>query len=389
MQVTLAADTITQADLVALSEWVKTGSRLTKGPETLAFEQEFAHRFGARHAVFVNSGSSANLLMVGALKESGRLRNQIAIVPAISWATTVSPFLQLGFETILCDADPETLGVDINHLEQLISLHDPAVIMLVHVLGHANRMEEIRALCEAHDVMILEDACEALGSIGPGGQALGSIGIAGSFSLYYGHHLSTIEGGVIVTDDDDLHTLLVAMRSHGWARDLEPHVRRRLSERHGVDEFRELYTFYFPGYNLRATDLQAFLGRRQLLVLDEVVAARKRVDERYRENLRGFYAQSSETSVLSPFAFGTVVQSPAVVAAELSKHGIESRPLICGNIGRHPFWLERFGPAVLPVADQIHYHGMYLPIHAGIRGSDVDFVSSVFLEVAEPYELRR
>lgn len=389
MRVTLAADTITRDDLVALSEWVLTGSRLTKGPETAAFEQEFADRIGSRHAVFVNSGSSANLLMVSALKESGRLRNLTAIVPAISWATTVSPFLQLGYETILCDADPETLGVDVEHLEELIARHNPSVLALVHVLGHANRMDQIRALCDAHDVFVLEDACEALGSVGPRDKALGTFGIAGSFSLYYGHHLSTIEGGVIVTDDDGLFELLVALRSHGWARDLETQARKRLSERYSIDEFRELYTFYFPGYNLRATDLQAFIGRRQLRGLDEVVAARKRIDDQYRTKLGGFYAQTSETSQLSPFAFGTVVQSPATVAAELTKHGIESRPLICGNIARHPFWLDRFGPIELPIADQVHFHGMYLPIHAGMTESDVDLVTSIFLTIAEPYELKQ
>lgn len=389
MRVTLAADTITQDDLLALSEWVLTGSQLTKGPETLAFEQEFADRIGSRHAVFVNSGSSANLLMVDALKESGRLRNRIAIVPAISWATTVAPFLQLGFETILCDADPDTLGLDINHLEQLIARHNPSVLALVHVLGHANKMDDIRALCKSHDVHILEDACEALGSVGPQGRHLGTIGTAGSFSLYYGHHLSTIEGGVIVTDDDELHVLLVAMRSHGWARDLEPDVRRHLAQRHSVDEFRNLYTFYYPGYNLRATDLQAFIGRRQIKRLDEVVAVRKRIDDRYRANLDGYFAQTSDTPVLSPFAYGTLVKEPAAVAAELARHGIDSRPLICGNIGRHPFWLNRFGPTQLAIADQIHTHGMYLPVHASMTENDVDFIADVFRTTAEPFDLER
>lgn len=389
MRVSLAADTITQDDLVALSDWVLTGSRLTKGPETLAFEREFADSVGSRHAVFVNSGSSANLLMLDALKESGRLRNRTAIVPAISWATTVSPFLQLGFETFVCDADPETLGVDVEHLEQLITLHQPSVLIVVHVLGHANRMDEIRTLCGEHGVVLLEDACEALGSVGPQGKALGTIGAAGSFSLYYGHHLSTIEGGVVVTDDDDLHHLLVAMRSHGWARDLDLDVRKRFADRHGVDEFRDLYTFYYPGYNLRATDLQAFIGRRQVRRLPEVVVARQLIDARYRANLEGYYAQTSDMQVLSPFAFGTVVTDPAAVAAELERNGIESRPLICGNIARHPFWLDRFGPTKLPIADQIHSKGIYLPIHANMISADADRVASVFRSIAEPYELQR
>lgn len=387
MRIPLAADTIDRADLEALSAWVVAGNRLTKGPETLAFEREFAERLGARHAVYVNSGSSANLLMVAALKESGRLRNAIAIVPAISWVTTVTPFLQLGFDVHLCDADPDNLGLDLGHLRRLIEAQQPSVLALVHVLGHSNCMQEIRELCARHDVFLVEDACEALGSVGADGRSLGTYGLTGSFSLYFGHHLSTIEGGVVVTDDDEMHQLLVALRSHGWARDLAPDVRAGLARKHGVEPFRDLYTFYYAGYNLRATDLQAFIGRRQLARLTDVASARARIDAEYRAALPEFYAQTSSTSVLSAFAFGTLVTEPATVAARLADEGVESRPLICGNIGRHPFWIARSGPTPLAVADQVHEHGMYLPIHASMTGSDVALVAEVFRSVAEPYAL--
>lgn len=387
MRVELASDTIDRSDLEALAQWVLSDRRLTKGPETSAFESEFATRLGSRHAVYVNSGSSANLLMVAALKESGRLRNTIAVVPAISWATTVTPFLQLGFEVHLCDADRDNLGLDIDHLRRLVIEHRPSVLALVHVLGHANHLDKVVELCRRHDVLLVEDACEALGSVGPDGRSLGTCGLTGSFSMYYGHHLSTIEGGVVVTDDDDIHELLVALRSHGWARDLGPDRRAELAHENGIDAFRELYTFYYAGYNLRSTDLQAFIGRRQLPRLTDVAVARSEIDAAYRVGLPEFFAQVSSTSLLSAFAFGTLVTRPSDVAARLADGGVESRPLICGNIGRHPFWTRRFGTAALPIADQVHDHGIYLPIHPGMTQQHVDHVTEVFRSIAEPYRL--
>lgn len=388
MQVPLARDTIDSGDLEALAEWVLAGNRLTKGPETLAFESEFSGLIGARHAVYVNSGSSANLLMVAALKESGRLENLIAIAPAISWVTTVTPFLQLGFEVHLCDADPQDLGLDLEHLRGLLEQHRPSVVALVHVLGHPNRTSEIVEMCREFGAILIEDACEALGTSSVDGRHVGTVGSLGSFSMYFGHHLSTIEGGLVVTDDDELHRLLVALRSHGWARDLPSNVRSDLAAEHGIDAFRDLYTFYFAGYNLRATDLQAFIGRRQLARMSDVVAARGRIALQYEAGLPEFFRQTSSAATLSPFAYGTLVTDPSGVARQLAEKGVESRPLICGNVGLHPFWTQRFGPASLRVADQVHHQGMYLPIHATMTITEVEYVIDAFRAAAEPYTLR-
>lgn len=388
LKVPLARDTIDSTDLEALAAWIRQGNKLTKGPETLAFESEFAAQAGSRHAVYVNSGSSANLLMVAALKESGRLRNLVAIAPAISWVTTVTPFMQLGFEIQLCDADPKDLGLDIDHLRELLERHRPSVVAIVHVLGHPNRTSEIIELCREFNAVLIEDSCEALGTISAEGRHVGTIGVMGSYSMYFGHHLSTIEGGLIVTDDDELHQMLVALRSHGWARDLAPEAQIELASRHSVDAFRDLYTFYYAGYNVRATDLQAFLGRRQLRRLSEVVTARSRVAAQYEVGLPEFFRQASSANLLSPFAYGTLVTNPSQVAEHLAESGVESRPLICGNIGLHPFWTQRFGPRNLRVANQIHHQGMYLPIHATMTAPEVEHVIEVFRAVAEPYTLR-
>lgn len=379
----LAEDTITQDELVSLSEWMLAGNRLTKASETLAFEEEFATWIGSLHAVYVNSGSSANLLMVAALKEAGRLRNTKAVAAAVSWITTVSPLLQLGFDVRLCDCDPVNLGLDLDHLEQLFREDPPGLLILVHVLGHANQMDEIRSLCDRHGTVLVEDSCEALGS-SYRGRKLGTLGAAGSFSFYFGHHISTIEGGMVVTDDHDLHQIMLSLRSHGWSRDLSPEWRNRLAAEHGIDEFRNLYTFYFAGYNLRSTDLQAVLGRSQLTKLDTIVALRSRNFEGYRTRLPGYFCQNSPTDVLSSFAYGTFVENRMDTYRALADAGIECRPLICGNIGRHPFWLTNRPRQDLPNADRVHDHGIYLPNHQNLTDADIARVAEAFAAVARP-----
>ncbi|MDE0471027.1 MAG: DegT/DnrJ/EryC1/StrS family aminotransferase, partial [Ekhidna sp.] len=239
----LSDNTITKNELELLSEWMLEGNRLTKSVETSRFEKQFSDWIGSKYSLFVNSGSSANLLMIYAFRELGRLRNNRAIAPAVSWVTTVSPLLQFSFDTILCDCDSENLGLDLNHLEALIKKHDPALLILVHVLGHSNSMDEIKELCDRHEIILLEDTCEALGS-SYNQINLGTIGNAGSFSFYYGHHISTIEGGMVVTDDYELYQTMLSLRSHGWSRDLDPAIRKQLTDINQIDEFQNLYTFY-------------------------------------------------------------------------------------------------------------------------------------------------
>lgn len=387
-RVALAYNTITEDDLRATAEWLVAGHQLTKGPETLEFEAEFATAIGTREARMVNSGSSANLLAIAALKESSRLRSLVAVAPAVAWVTTISPLLELGFEVYLCDADRSNLGVDVGHLRQLFEKNRPSLLIIVHVLGHPNAMREILDLCKEFDVILIEDSCEALGSIGASGKNLGTEGSIGTHSLYYGHHLSTIEGGMVTTDDTELAELMTQLRSHGWTRDLSPARQAELADASGIDGFRSLYTFHLAGYDLRSTDLQAFIGRRQLVRLPEIAQARQRLFEMYRSLLPGYFVQDGAGEKLSAFAYGTLVRNPSETAARLAEHGIESRPLICGNMARHPFW-QRYGRPIqeLPVADLVHDFGMYLPIHIDLTDADVEHVADVFRSIAIPHQI--
>jgi CDP-6-deoxy-D-xylo-4-hexulose-3-dehydrase len=381
--VKLADNTISAEEIASLADWLKEGHQLTKGPLTRKFESELADYIGSKYSIMVNSGSSANLLMAYSLLESGYLRNKKVIVPAVSWITTLSPFVQIGFDCYLCDSDSRDLGIDLNHLEQLLKKEQPALLILVHILGHSNQMDAIRNLCTQHGCLVIEDACEALGSEYKGVKA-GNLSMAGSFSFYYGHHISTIEGGAIVTSDDKLYSVMLSIRSHGWSRDVPEVDRQAWKQEFQIDDFREFYSFYYAGYNLRSTDLNAFLGRQQLKRLPEIAKIRARNFELYREALPEFWCQTSEEGFVSSFAYGTFAKNRLEVSKHLLGLGIECRPLVCGSMGRQPFWIKKYGVTHLPVADKVHDYGLYLPNHANISADDIKYVAQHFREVAQP-----
>ncbi len=383
-KVSLAEETISQEELFALSDWVKQGSRLTKGPLCLEFERQFAEWQGSRYAVFVNSGSSANLLLAYTLKEGGFLKNNKVVAPAVSWCTTVTPFIQFGFDVRLCDCDKHNLGLDIKHFEELCEKEKPAIAILVHVLGHANSMKEIQAICDKHEVLLLEDTCEALATT-YAGKKCGSLGLAGTFSFYYGHHISTIEGGMIVTDDQNLYNLMISIRSHGWARDVEKPYHDAWTAEYDIDEISDLYTFYYPGLNLRSTDLNAFLGVSQLKHIDGYALARQKNYFHYAGNLKDYWVQTSDSEFLSNFAYGVLVENRLETYKHLTSNNIECRPLICGNLGLHPFWINKYGARSLPMADIVHHNGLYLPNHAKLSEEQIDFVCEKFKEAAQPF----
>ena len=231
--------------------------------------------------------------------------------------------------------------------------------------------------------MLLEDSCEALGTI-INKKKIGTSGTASSFSFYYGHHISTIEGGMITTDDYDLYNVMLSIRSHGWSRDLDKNFTKKLKKKFIVDEFRNLYTFYYSGYNCRSTDLNAFLGIEQLKKINDISKVRNKNFHFYKKKLNSFWSQTSSCDLISSFAFGTLVQNRMEVFKYLKKYNIETRPLICGNIGRHPFWTKKFGEKKLTNADIVHENGLYLPNNFNLRLKDINYICKKFNEIAKP-----
>lgn len=384
-KIKLAEDTIDKIELENLSKWILNASQLTKGPLTIEFEKAFSEYIGCKYSVFVNSGSSANLVMFYALKEMGKLKNNKVIVPSVSWITTLSPAIQLGFEPILCDVNQNNLGVDLNHLEEICKNHRPSLLILVHVLGHINDMEQIHKICQKYEVEVIEDACEALGSSYKDGVKAGNLSLAGSFSFYYGHHISTIEGGMVTTNNRELYNIILSIRSHGWSRDIENEFKIEWMKDYDIDEFRNFYTFYYPGFNLRSSDLNAFLGLSQLKKMDNIVEVRSKNFDTYKKYIsEKFWSQKSDSAKLSSFAYGTFVKNRLEVFQMLKKNNIESRPLICGSMGRQPFWIKKYGELSLPISDKVHFNGIYLPNHAHLNDEQIRNVAEVFNNVAEP-----
>jgi CDP-4-dehydro-6-deoxyglucose reductase, E1 len=381
----LAENTISHEELVALSQWIPTTPQLTKGPLVIEFEKKFANYIGTKHCVMVNSGSSANLLMAYSLLEGNYLKNKKVVVPAISWITTLSPFLQFGFEVLLCDSNSRNLGLDIEMLENLFIKEKPALLIMVHVLAHLNDMEAINSLCEKYGVLIIEDACEALGTSDKNNKKAGNLSLAGSFSFYYGHHISTIEGGAITTNDTKLYNLMLSIRSHGWSRDVDFNYKEEWKKEFDIDEVREFYTFYYPGFNLRSTDLNAFLGISQMDKMNEIVLTRQKNYELYNKYIGDkYWKQESQYNQLSSFAFGTIVENRVEVFNHLKKNDIEVRPLICGSMGKQPFWVKKYGYTPLKVADIVHDYGLYLPNHLYINEENIKYIAEKFKEVAIP-----
>lgn len=378
-RIPLVRDTITPADLEALAQWLVKIPHLTKGPLAEKFETKFARWQGCRYAHYVNSGSSANLLAINALLISGHLQvGDKVIAPAVSWTTTVAPVTQLGLEPVLCDCNLENLGLDIAHLEKLA--HKPKVkaVIICHVLGIPNHMDQIKSICKKHKLLLIEDCCEALGSRYKNIK-VGNFGLLSTFSFYFGHHMSTIEGGMICTNSRKLSNLIRSLRSHGWNRDLDDDLKLKLRRRFKVDPFADQYTFYHPGYNFRGTDLGAFLGLRQLRHLNQFIRRRHRLWQAYIKLTApaSWQPQPSKDMFVSGFAYPLLSANRSQLAARLKRHGIETRPLVCGSLGRQPWFIDRYGSVALTNADVIHTQGLYVPSNPDLSIAEIKQITGV------------
>jgi len=324
--------------------------------------------------------------MYYALLASGRLRNKKVIVPSVGWVTSIAPAIQFGFEPVMCEADPETFGLELNHLEALLQQHEAQTVMLVQVLGVPHKMRELMTLKSRYEFVLLEDACAAIGASYEG-RKVGSFGDISSFSFYFGHQMSTIEGGMVSTNDKGFNDLLLMLRSHGWSKDLERATHDELVVKYGIDDFHSPFVFYEPGFNLRSTDLNAFIGIGQLEKLEWMTEQRRANHARYLERLaKNFYVQRPPNgSQVASISVGLLADSPQQrqrIVKALTSRGIETRIFSAGNLGLHPFWVNRYGAASFPVADRIHYCGFFLPNHATLTVEDIDIISRVVLEAA-------
>jgi CDP-6-deoxy-D-xylo-4-hexulose-3-dehydrase len=330
-------------EIIAILECLLS-TQVTMGDRVRAFEREFATQFGWEHGVMSNSGSSANLLAVAALANPARANHlrpgDEVIVPALSWSTTVWPLIQLGLVPVIVDIDPRTWNIEPDAITAAIGPRTRG-LMVVHVYGNPCDMDAITDICAEHRLVLIEDCCEALGATWDG-RPVGGFGAVGTYSFYYSHHISTVEGGISVTDNRELAELMQILRSHGWIRDVED--KRRWTDAHpDVDE---RFLFVNVGYNVRPTELAGAMGSVQLPKLDEFVETRRSNATWFSEQLGRFgdlfsFQQELAQASSSWFGFSVLLADEAPFSVDdlrrhLASRGVETRPIICGNIARQP-----------------------------------------------------
>ena len=361
----------------ALCSFIQTVDKMSMGDEVLKFERSFAEWQGRSHSVMVNSGSSANLVILQALLNLGRLSKGDRIgVSAVTWATNVMPVIQLGLVPVLIDVELETLNVSSEEVRK----HDIRCLFITHLLGFHGDIEVIAEYCKSKDILLLEDTCESLGTI-CNGKRLGNFGLASSFSTFVGHHMSTIEGGLVATDDAELNQMIRMVRAHGWDRNVTQEQRSELRSKWDINDFYGPYTFYTLGYNVRPMELQGLIGSIQLKYIDEANENRRRSYSRVFDSIDTKDLMLPNQHVPA-FAIPIICSSSEVRDTYVKKcreMGIETRPIVAGNMNRQPFFKEYASEIPLPVADKIHTCGFYIPNHPDLREEEVDYLTSVFI----------
>lgn len=385
----LVDDTITAEDNIERAKWLMTNPRLTMGPLVKEYEDKWSTWIGRKYSISCNSGSSANLLMAATLLESGRLRNKKVIVPSAAWVTSVAPFIQLGFEPIMCEADKHSFGLDPDHLLGLLAKHDPATVMLVQVLGVPASMDRILAFKEDYNFFLLEDACAAMGS-SYCGRNVGTFGDMSSVSTYFGHQFSTVEGGIVSTDDKELYDLLFMLRSHGWVNGLDAETRAQILEKYGIEDIGTGFVFPYAGYNFRLNDDHAFIGLRQLDRMEWLIKERFANHQLYQTILKPYFdfQQFSRRTVVSSIHFCALAKNYEernYITSELEKASIETRPFTSGNQGLQPYWFKNYGKFDAPIATKLYKCGFFLPNYPALSSENIEYICSVAINAAKEF----
>jgi CDP-6-deoxy-D-xylo-4-hexulose-3-dehydrase len=358
----LQENVISNSDINSLVTFIKHTSRFTQFKKVKEFEQRFAEWQNCEHCVFVNSGSSANLLLVSAATNLKKwVPGDEIIVPAVTWPTTVTPILQLGLKPVFVDSNLYDLSFDYEQLEKKITARTRG-IFVSHLLGFPADVKRLNNIIEGENITLLEDCCESLGAT-VDGVKVGNYGLGGTFSSYWGHHMTTVEGGIICTNDKDLYKLLVLKRSHGLAREMPEVYHADLKAKYSDIDFN--FLFLTDGFNFRNTEFNAVLGLSQLAKLDDFIKIRNRnysifveICEKYPKALITLKSKGLSSFVF-PFLFKKY-DDKVLFQKLIDKAGIESRPLIGGNLLRQPFLNSYYYPDDFPNSDFLHSNAFYI-----------------------------
>jgi len=381
----LMKNAITLGDRLHLSYFLLTSDRYTNGPKVREFEARWAEWVGSKYALMVSSGSTANFLLLAAVKEKYGLKNgDKVLVPACTWVTNISPVMQLGLKPIFCDVNLVNYSFDLDHMEQIKAKHpDIKMIFVTHLLGYSAENEQYQKMFP--DAIILDDVCESHGCRDPKGTRRGSNSLGATFSFYFGHHMTTVEGGMVNTNDQDLYELMRMKRSHGLAR--ESGNLKKYADQY--PDINSQFLFMTDGYNFRSTEINAVLGLRQLSRLDSTVERRKenflRFTEIIAQHQDKFYPVVYQEGN-SNFALPFICRTPQIawnMKAAFDKNGVEHRPIVGGNLLRQPFLKgHKFGaPRKDSNVDLLNDNGVYIGNSHFVARSDVEWLDTVMGQI--------
>ena len=365
MEYKLATSTWGKEEINAIQEVIDT-DKFSMGPKVEEYEKQFASLFGSKYGVMCSSGSTANLLMVASLFFSKNPKLQAGdeiIVPAVSWSTTYFPLQQYGLNLKFVDIDIDTLNYNLVDLESAITSKTKA-IMVVNLLGNSNDFNIINGLIKDKDIVVIEDNCESMGAK-LDSKFTGTFGLMGTFSSFFSHHIATMEGGMVLTDDEEYYHILLCLRAHGWTRNLpeKNHVANK-----SVDWFEESFRFVLPGYNVRPLEMSGAIGIEQLKKLPSFIDKRRENAEVFIKLFKNddrFIIQK-EIGESSWFGFSLIINDKSIsrksVIKLLGENNIDCRPIVTGNFTRNDV-MKYFNYSIhnnLDNADKLHDHGLFV-----------------------------
>ena len=386
----LASSTWDHKEIEAI-QGVIDSDMYSMGDKVREYEVNFAKYFSSRYAVMTSSGSTANLLMIASMfytkDETRRLkRGDEVIVPAVSWSTTYFPLQQYGLKVKFVDIDRETLNIDLEKLEKAIT-DDTKVILAVNLLGNPNDFGRLNSLISDRGITLLEDNCESLGAT-YGAKYAGTFGLMGTFSSFFSHHIATMEGGCILTDDEEIYHILLCIRAHGWTRNLPKH--NLVSTVKSDDDFEEAFKFVLPGYNVRPLEMSGAIGCEQLKKLPRLLDERRKNADNFTSLFRQhpFIQIQKEIGSSSWFGFSLVLTEDSPITRSelvslLKTNDIECRPIVTGNFLKNKEVLEHFDYEVsgtIEGAAYIDKNGLFVGNHHVDIRADIETLFSIITE---------
>jgi len=362
----LMEDTISFVDRLKMALFILKSSKLTNGPKVREFETVWSKWLGVKHSLYVSSGSTANTLLISSVKELYDLNDgDKVLVPACTWMTNIAPVIQAGLQPIFCDINLKNFSFDVDELKYIASQHsDIKAVFITHLIGLSSNVEAVREIFP--DALILEDVCESHGVEGLNGKKRGTDSVGSTFSFYFGHHMTTIEGGVVCTNNTELYELMRMKRSHGMAREASPHMFKKYSDQN--PDIDPTFLFMTEGYNLRNHEVCAVLGLSQIKRLDKNIQIRKNnykywLDEVSQVKSKFYLPEYQEGN--SSFCFPIItkkLKQHQVIKDQCKQEGIEYRPIISGNILAHPAFkkYQLCSEKEKPNVEILHKNGMYV-----------------------------